>query len=132
VQLRLPVRSFASVKDAECAKLNYESEEKMKASLQSVLVGAGAALLCLGAAGCGNNVSGHTYAGNGEMVKIEFQSDGKAFASMGPITSSCIYTQASKRITLTCEGDTEQLTVADDGSLNGPPDGMLAHLTKVK
>ncbi len=104
----------------------------MKASLQSVFASAGIALLCLGTAACGNSVSGHTYAGNGELVKIEFQSGGKAFASMGPMTSSCTYTQSGKKISLICEGDTEELTMADDGSLNGPPEGMLAHLTKVK
>lgn len=104
----------------------------MKASLQGVLASAGVALLCLGAAACGSGVSGHTYAGNGDLVKIEFQSGGKAFASMGPMTSTCTYTQSGKTISLICEGDTEQLTMASDGSLSGPPDGMLAHLTKVK
>lgn len=104
----------------------------MKASLQVILAGAGLTFLCLSAAGCGKSVSGHTYAGNGEMVKIEFQSGGKAFASLGPMTSNCTFTQSGKKISLICEGDTEELTMADDGSLNGPPDGMLAHLTKVK
>jgi hypothetical protein len=103
----------------------------MKASLQGVLAGAGLTFLCLAAAACGKSVSGSTY-GNGEMVKVEFQSGGKALASMGPMTSNCTYTQSGKKISLVCEGDTEELTMADDGSLNGPPDGMLAHLTKVK
>jgi hypothetical protein len=93
---------------------------------------AAAALLCLSAAGCGNGVKGHTYAGNGQLVKIEFQSGGKALASMGPMTSTCSYTQNDKSITLICEGDTENLTVNSDGSLSGPPDGMLARLTRVK
>ncbi len=104
----------------------------MKASLKGVLASAGVALLCLGATACGSSVSGHTYAGNGELVKIEFQSGGKAFAIMGPMTSSCTYTQSGKTISLICEGDTTELTVASDGSLNGPPDGMLSHLSKVK
>jgi hypothetical protein len=89
-------------------------------------------LLCLGAAACGSGVKGHTYAGPGGTVQISFQSDGKAYASMGPMTSNCTYTQSGNNITLICEGDTEQLTVQSDGSLNGPPDGMLAHLTKTK
>jgi len=104
----------------------------MKASLQSVLAGAAMAVLCVGMTACGNSVSGHTYAGNGELVKIEFQSGGKALTSFGPMTSSCTYTQSGKKISLTCEGDTTELTMADDGSLAGPQDGMLAHLTKVK
>jgi hypothetical protein len=104
----------------------------MRASLQRALASAAVAMLCLGAAACGKSVSGHTYAGNGELVKIEFQSGGKAFASMGPLTSSCTYTQNGTSISLICEGDTTELTMADDGSLSGPPDGMLSHLTKVK
>lgn len=90
------------------------------------------ALMCLGAVGCGSKVAGHTYAGNGNVVTVEFQSGGKAYASMGPMTSACTYTQSGKTVNLLCEGDTTVLTLADDGSLNGPPEGMLAHLTKVK
>ena len=40
--------------------------------------------------------------------------------------------QSGDIVSLVCEGDKEALTVANDGSLNGPPDGMLAHLTKTK
>jgi len=98
----------------------------------SVLTAAAVALLSVFAAGCGNSVKGHTYAGNGQLVSIQFQSGGKAYASMGPMTSACTYTQSGKNVTLICEGDTEQLALASDGSLNGPPDGMLAHLTRVK
>lgn len=104
----------------------------MKVSLQDVLAGAATALLCLSATACGNSVSGHTYAGNGQLVKIEFQSGGKALTSFGPMTSSCTYMQSSKKISLTCEGDTTELTMADDGSLAGPPEGLLARLTKIK
>jgi hypothetical protein len=124
---RLHRRDAWSARSQAC-----EPEEKMKASLKGVLASAGVALLCLGATACGSSVSGHTYAGNGELVKIEFQSGGKAFASMGPMTSSCTYTQSGKTISLICKGDTTELTVASDGSLNGPPDGMLSHLSKVK
>jgi len=98
----------------------------------SVLTAWAAALLCVLAAGCGKSVKGHTYAGNGQLVSIQFQPDGKAYASMGPMTSSCTYTQNDKNITLICEGDTEELTMNSDGSLSGPPDGMLAHLTRTK
>ena len=104
----------------------------MRANVQSVLAASAGLAMCLCATGCGNEVKGHTYAGNGELVKIEFQSDGKAFASMGPMTSTCSYTQNGKDITLICEGDTEQLTMNSDGTLSGPPEGMLTRLTKVK
>ena len=90
-----------------------------------------AALVCMGVAGCGSSVSGHTYGVGG--VTIEFDSGGKAVANLGPLmTSQCTYTQSGKQVSLVCEGDTTVFTVASDGSLDGPPDGMLAHLTKVK
>jgi hypothetical protein len=103
----------------------------VKAS-KSILAAAAVTAISFGVAACGSGVKGHTYAGNGELVKIEFQSDGKALASMGPMTSTCSYTQSGNKITLICEGDTEQLTLGSDGALAGPPDGMLAHLTRVK
>lgn len=103
----------------------------MRASVKRVVAAAAVGLLCLGAAGC-SKVQGHTFAGGGGLVKIEFDSGGKATVSMGPISSACTYTESGSKVNLVCEGDTEVLTVADDGSLNGPPDGMLAHLTKVK
>ena len=90
-----------------------------------------AALICLCVAACGG-VKGHTYSGPNGMVQISFQSDGKATATMGALSSACTYTQNGNNISLICEGDTEQLTVNSDGSLSGPPDGMLARLTKTK
>ena len=104
----------------------------MRASFGRLWTTAAVAWVCVCATGCGNSVKGHTYAGNGQLVSIQFQSGGKAYVSMGPMTSNCTYTQKSKDVTLICEGDTEQLALASDGSLNGPPDGMLAHLTRVK
>ena len=104
----------------------------MQTSVRSVLAAAAVTVMCLGAAACGSKVKGHTYAGPNSMVQIAFQSDGKAFASMGPLTSTCTYTQDSNKITLVCPGDTEELTLGSDGALAGPPEGMLAHLTKVK
>jgi hypothetical protein len=99
---------------------------------RSVLAAAAGVLMCLCAAACGSGVKGHTYAGPGGLVQIDFQSDGKAVASMGGATSNCTYTQSGNKVTLICEGDTEQLTLGSDGTLSGPPDGMLAHLTRTK
>ena len=75
-------------------------EVYVRTNLFRLVAALSVALFCLFAAACGNNVSGHTYAGNGEVVKIEFQSGGKAFASMGPATSQCTYTQDGKKVTL--------------------------------
>jgi len=56
---------------------------------------------------CGGGVKGNTYVDNGNVVQIEFKSDGKAYMSMGPVMD-------------------------DDGGLNGPPGGMVSRLTKKK
>lgn len=104
----------------------------MRTNPRSVLTALAAVMLCLGAAACSSGVKGHTYAGPNGMVQIQFQSDGKATAIMGPMSSACTYTQSGNNVTLICEGDTEQLALNSDGSLSGPPDGMLGHLTKTK
>ena len=104
----------------------------MTLNVQRVLAAAAVTLVCFGAAACGSGVKGHTYSGPNGMVQISFASDGKATATMGPMSSACTYTQSGNNISLICEGDTEQLTLNSDGSLSGPPDGMLAHLTKTK
>ena len=95
-------------------------------------IAAAAALLCLGAVGCGNNVKGHTYAAADNSVTIDFQSGGAATVSFGGIPGACTYTQSGKQVNLTCGGQTQGLTMADDGSLNGPADGIMGHLAKVK
>ncbi len=88
--------------------------------------------MCFGAAACGSSVSGHTYADNEGMIKIEFQSGGKATTAIGPITESCTYTQSGEQVTLVCSNDSMQFTVGSDGNLTGPQNGMSYRLTKVK
>ena len=80
----------------------------------------------------GAKAEGHTYTGNGGVVKIEFKSDGKAFLSTGPVSTPCTYSESGKTLALTCEGEKTDFTIDDDGALIGPPDGMLARLTKEK
>ena len=113
-------------------QFEFQLEFNVRANIQCVLAAAAVAVLCFGATACGNSVSGHTYAGPGNMVKVEFQSGGKANTSFGAMSAACTYTESGKKVSLVCEGDTTDLTMADDGSLLGPPDGMLARLTKVK
>jgi|SRR6478736_7161587 len=82
---------------------------------------------------CGGGVKGNTYVDNGNVVQIEFKSDGKAYMSMGPVTNTCTYTESGKNITLNCgPGETLAFTLDDDGGLNGPPGGMVSRLTKKK
>jgi|SoiMethySBSTD1v2_1073268.scaffolds.fasta_scaffold725809_2 hypothetical protein len=90
-------------------------------------------MLAVAVTGCGGSAAeGHTYAGNGGMVKIEFKSDGKAYVATGPVSTPCSYTEKGKNITLLCDGDSTEFTVDDDGALIGPADGMLSRLTKEK
>ncbi len=103
-----------------------------RSGMRSGWIAAAAALLCLSAVGCGSSVKGHSYAAADNSVTIDFQSGGSATVNFGGVPGTCTYTQSGKQVNLTCGGQTEALTVADDGSLNGPPDGVMGHLTKVK
>lgn len=101
----------------------------MKTSNPVILSTAATLVLALALGGCGEgSVEGSTYEGADGSVKIEFKSGGKAFASLGGISSECSYTQSGKSVTLSCQGEKDVFTVNDDGSLSGPP----ARLTKKK
>ncbi len=102
----------------------------MKNSMRSGWAAAVLALVCLGLAGCGNNVKGHTYAAADGSITIVFGSGGIANMTMGPIPVSCTYAQSGKQVNLTCGGQTEILTVGD-GTLDGQQQ-TVGHLTKVK
>jgi len=91
------------------------------------------ALGCMTISGCQtSSVKGRTFHDNGGVVKVEFKSGGKAFVSAGPMTNTCSYSEAAKKINLICDGDTTVFSVEDDGALSGPPSGMMARLTPVK
>lgn len=107
--------------------MNYKFNESIsRAMVVTAIVG-----ICATACG-GPTAEGHIYAGGGGVVKIEFKSGGEAHMSMGPISTPCTYSQSGKTLTLTCEGETTEFKVDDDGALIGPPDGMLARLTQEK
>jgi hypothetical protein len=109
-----------------------KTAKQVKKIARSGWLAAVAALLCLGAVGCGNNVKGHTYAAADNSVTIDFQSGGAATVNFAGVPGTCTYTQSGKQVNLTCGGQTEVLTMADDGSLIGGADSPLGHLTKVK
>ena len=82
-------------------------------------------------ASCGSkSVAGNTYEAAGGAFSVEFQSGGKAVTTIAGNKVDCTYVEDSKTVTLTCEGQPVALTVNDDGSLSGPPDGMMGKLTK--
>ena len=58
--------------------------------------------------------------------KLVFQSGGKCFISMGPMTSKCTYRQTGGDVTVTFEGEDLALTGNDDGSLSSSdPDATI-------
>jgi hypothetical protein len=69
------------------------------------------------------SVQGNTY--EGDMAKIVFKSGGIAMVSLGPMNAQCTYAQSGKTVSVTCEGDKEDYTIANDGSLNNPQVGRL-------
>ena len=92
-----------------------------------------AAVLSLSVTACGGPaVEGNTYSGGGDVVKVEFKADGQAYMTMGPISIPCTYAQKGKALPLTCEGESTEFKIDDDGALLGPPEGMLGRLTQQK
>ena len=100
----------------------------MKASLHKAII-AFALVVAVAIAGCGG-VSGHTYQTAGGLMQIEFQSGGKANVSLGPQKTACTYTEDSKTVTVTCEGDKIVFTIGSDGSLNPPSGNFIGPLTR--
>jgi hypothetical protein len=82
--------------------------------------------------GCGNSVQGNTYADASGMMKMQFQSGGKALVTIGYTTQNCQWSQSSSNVAVKCGEQTMQLTLNSDGSLAGPLDGMVGRMTRVK
>ena len=91
------------------------------------------ALVAFALTSCGSDsVEGNIYEAPGGGISVAFSSGGKASVKIGPLAQDCTYAQSGKAVTLTCQADKTVFTVADDGSLVGPPGGMIDRLTKKK
>ena len=86
--------------------------------------------LLLAACGKSSAVAGNTYEGAGGALTVEFKSDGKATTTIGGQAADCTYTEDSKAVTLTCQGQPLVLGINDDGTLSAPPESMMGKLTK--
>ena len=64
-------------REARQVKAARKVKTMAQIGMRSGWIAAAAALMCLSALGCGNNVSGHTYGVAGGGVTIEFQSAGR-------------------------------------------------------
>ena len=86
--------------------------------------------LLLAACGKSSAVAGNTYEAAGGALTVEFKSDGKATTTIAGQAADCTYTEDSKAVTLTCQGQPLILAINDDGSLSPPLDSLMGKLTK--
>jgi hypothetical protein len=108
------------------------NSKPMEAEMKLRATGVAAGLLLACCLGCGNSVQGNTYADASGMMKMQFQSGGKALVTIGFTTQNCQWSQSSNNVAVKCADQTLQLTLNNDDSLTGPPDGMVGKMTKVK
>lgn len=79
--------------------------------------------------GCSSSLVG-TYAGPGGLVVIELKSGGQAtFKSALGDANKCTWSPNGKAIKMTCDNQTVDISVNDDGSLMAP---VFGNLTKSK
>ena len=76
------------------------------------------ALLSLFLVACESSVNGHIYH-NGGVVRLEFESGGRTYVSMGASIYTCSYSQSGKSVRLICTGDTMNFRVQVDGAFVG-------------
>ena len=68
---------------------------------------------------CGGKLEG-TYSNLGGGVMLELRSGGKADLTLNGETQNCGWKVDSKKVTVTCSGDSLDFGIHDDGSLTGP------------
>ncbi len=91
-----------------------------------------ASIVGLGLTACGAGAGGVSgvYTNADGNTSIEFLKDGKAHFSLHGLGGECTYTQSGKQVVLTCDGETTEFTIGDDGALAGPPDGFMSRMKK--
>ena len=94
-----------------------------------------AILICVSyaIAACGSSLKG-TYSDASGNIVLELKSGGEASFSLITQIASCSYTVNGDKLTLDCKGELGKviLTIHDDGSLTGPPEGFLPILRRKK
>jgi hypothetical protein len=68
---------------------------------------------------CGGKLEG-TYSNVAGNVMLELRSGGKADMTLNGETQRCGWKADSKKITVTCSGDSTDFGIHDDGSRTGP------------
>ena len=76
-------------------------------------------LLSIANVACGGKLEG-TYSNVAGNVMWELRSGGKAALTLNGETQNCGWKSDSKKVTVTCSGDSMDFGIHDDGSLTGP------------
>lgn len=90
------------------------SIERQKLVLATLLI-----LLSIANVACGGKLEG-TYSNVAGNVMLELRSGGKAALTLNGETQNCGWKSDSKKVTVTCSGDSMDFGIHDDGSLTGP------------
>jgi hypothetical protein len=98
----------------------------IRARCSTIVIIALIGCLSLAAAGCSSPVEGKY--SNGVMA-VEFKS-GKAYVTMGFLTTEGTYQVEGDKIIIDAEGEKLILTRNPDGSLSGPKESFIGRLTK--
>jgi len=76
-------------------------------------------LLSIANVACGGKLEG-TYTNVAGNVMLELRSGGKAALTLNGESQNCGWKSDSKKVTVTCGGDSMDFGIHDDGSLTGP------------
>jgi hypothetical protein len=104
---------------------------KLQRTLLLVSVVAIAFLALNGCSGCNSGPIGK-YQDANHIVTLQLDPGGKASISFGGLSMTATYTVEGNKITVDASGDKTVFTLNADGSLSGPPGGLIGKLEKVK
>jgi hypothetical protein len=88
-------------------------------SVRKMLLAAVMVCVCLVNAACGGKLEG-TYSNLAGNVVLELRSSAKAELTISGEAQNCSWKADSKKVTVTCNGESVDFSIHDDGSLTGP------------
>lgn len=91
----------------------------MQHSFRNAILAAAVVIVCIATAACGGKLEG-TYTNTSGGVMLELRSGGKAQFTLNGESQNCTWKADDKKVTLTCNGDSVDFGIHDDGSLTGP------------
>jgi hypothetical protein len=103
--------------------------------LRKMLLSSVMAIVCISLAGCSSCNTGveGKYQDESHLITLELGPGGKGSIALGAMSSPATYTVSGNNITVVDEqGAKTVFTLNPDGSLNGPPNGMIGKMVKVK